>query len=101
MITITEKPTDLLIYFTPYGGVKPVEMSVTHILLDNKTGKTYFVFTHKNYSGIFFVREYLGNIKDKRFFSVKSKDVLNSILQALNVDGMKITKMSEYFAYDD
>ena len=100
MIKITEKPVNLSFYFVPYGGVKPVEMSVTHIMRDDVTEKTYFVFTHKNHSGRFFAREYLGGIKDKRFFTIKNEDVLNNILQILKDDGIKITKKSEYIACD-
>lgn len=100
MMTITEKPVDLSFYFVPFGGVKPVEMSVTHLLLDGTTEKTYFVFTHKNRSGNFFVREYLGSIQEKRFFTVRNEEILNGILKALKNDGMTITKKSEYFACD-
>ena len=101
MIRICSKPIDLSFYFTPYGGVKPIEMAVTHILRDTANGKQYFVFTPKNGSGQHFAREYVGDIKDKRFFIIKNKETLGNILQSLHRDGMKIERMDVYFAYDN
>ena len=100
MISICSKPIDLSFYFTPYGGVKPVEMAVTHILRDIASGKQFFVFTCKNHGSHYFAREYLGDIKEQRFFNIKSKETLNEILRALQHDGMNIIQMERYIAFD-
>lgn len=101
MINLCSKPADLSFYFEPYGGVKPVEMAVTHILRDTANGKQYFVFTPKKGSGRYFAREYVGDIKDKRFFMIKNQETLGNILQSLRHDGMKIERMDVYIAYDN
>lgn len=101
MINLCSKPADLSFYFEPYGGVKPVEMAVTHILRDTANGKQYFVFTPQNGSGRYFAREYVGDIKDKRFFMIKNQETLGNILQSLRHDGMKIERMDVYIAYDN
>lgn len=100
MIVLCSKPKDLSFYFSPYGGVKPVEMAVTHILKDDTTGKQFFVFTYKNRSGPYFLREYLGDIKSERFFMVKNKELFGDILKALKDDNLDIDYLKKYVAYD-
>ncbi len=100
MINICSKPDNMSFFFTPFGGVKPVEMKVTHILSDASSGRQYFVFTHKNGSGRYFAREYLGDIKEKRFFTIKDKETLIKIMQSLRFDGLSIEGLDLYVAYD-
>ena len=101
MIGVCSKPDSLSFFFAPYGGVKPVEMAVTHLLRDTANGKQYFVFTPKHGSGRYFVREYLGDITEKRFFRVKSEAAFSEILNSLQSDGMAIERMDTYVAFDN
>ena len=85
MIRINKNGENANFYFycVPYGTVEIQKMVVKQLLIDDY-GNKYLVFFSTNNKYKYYVRGYIGELSEEKFYKIKSESLIDEICDFLN-----------------
>ena len=91
MIRLSEKIQGIPYFSVKLGNVTPTEMFIRYTFEDDS--KKYLVFAKSYNSNVFYLREYVGNLSDHKYYCVNDMEVvqqIHNIIKRLHTQPPKI-----------
>lgn len=77
MVRLSEEIKGIPFFPVKLGKVNPTDMIIRYTFEDES--KKYMVFAKSGNSNVFYLREYVGNLKDRKYFYVDDVEVIRQI----------------------